>query len=91
MTDPASAADLDRELQRQTAALQGSVAAAQERAFRAETAEHQAHAVVADRDAELVAVREQLALARRELHWLRRAGIDLNRVMDHPALRAGRL
>ncbi|MCW3040964.1 MAG: hypothetical protein JWM31_2869, partial [Solirubrobacterales bacterium] len=90
MTDAPTVADLDRELQRQAAALQGALALAQEQAAAAEARARAAAAVIEDRDAELRAVREQLMLARRELQWLRRAGIDLNRVMDAAPARAGR-
>lgn len=87
MTTPATDIDavtaLDLELRRQAAALHGELAATQERLG---AAEHENARLQAD----LVVAREQCAAARRELQWLRRAHIDLNRVMDHPVLRAAR-
>lgn len=86
----ATADDLEQELRRQAGALHAALADTQD----ALTAEGER--LVASQDevgrleADLAAVRAHLADARRELQWLRRAGIDLNRLMEHPLVRAVR-
>ena len=83
MTGRATVAQLDRELQRQAAALHAELALTQQ-----DLADSQEEVRILSAD--LAAVRLHLGAARRELQWLRRAGIDLNRAMDHPLLRAPR-
>ncbi|WP_354698694.1 hypothetical protein DSM112329_04385 [Paraconexibacter sp. AEG42_29] len=92
MTEPpvASATDLEQELRRQSAALHAALAATQD----ALTVEQEQLATSRDEvrrlEADLVAVRAHLADARRELQWLRRAGVDLNALMEHRLIRAVR-
>lgn len=90
MTGRPTVEQLDRELAEQALAQQRVLAAEQARAHALEldlAAERERSGRL---EADLAAVREHLGAARAELQWLRRAGIDLNRVMDSRTLRAGR-
>lgn len=85
---------LDRELSEHAAVANAAIAVEQGRvAERDEQLEVAAHEIES-LTAELAVVREVLRQARAELQWLRRAGIDLNAVMERPvalaARRAGR-
>lgn len=81
---------LDRELSEHAAVANAAIAAEQARAAgleeQLETAAHEIETLTSD----LSAVREHLRQARAEVEWLRRAGISLNAVMEHPAALAAR-
>jgi len=82
--------ELDRELIQHAAVAHAALTKEQEcsaaLAARLAVAEGKVAALAAD----LEAVRTELGRARAELRWLRRARIDLNAVMAHPAVAAGR-
>lgn len=90
----ATVAQLDRELAAQAAAAHAALAAEQEYsatlAARLARTEKELAFAREDAAAELAAVRDELGRTRAEVQWLRRAGIDLNAVMAHPAARAAR-
>ncbi len=81
MTDGPTVQELHEELHRQALAFNAALAEEQQ-------GHGQALADLAARETDLKAVRELLGEARRELQWLRRAGIDLNAIMDSRAVQA---
>lgn len=82
--------ELDRELIQHAAVAHAALAEEQERSAALATRLAAAAAEVTALTADLEAVREQLGRARSELQWLRRSGIDLNAVMEHPVVAAAR-
>lgn len=90
MTPAATVEQLDRELSEHAAVAARALAAEQSTSAALQTALKASDFRVEDLTSELAAVRLELERARAELQWLRRAGIDLNAMMEHPLARGAR-
>lgn len=90
MTPEVTVAQLDRELLAQAAVAHRAIVEEQARADGLETQLGEAGLRIDDLTAELAGVRAELERVRAELQWLRRAGVDLNEVMELRVVRAAR-
>lgn len=90
MSSPvATVADLDRELAAQAATAQRVLAAEQARAHDLACALQAAEERIALLQRDLAGVQDELGVAREQLRLLHRIPVDLERLADRPAVRAG--